>query len=159
MLRVALEGRSLPVVHGCGWDSGAARERRPAAHCLQASPRVTCSAPMAWALRARAPESRPFATTRREVNLLRERVPRRLVLTTVPRWDSRAPRMPTFAASHCRTSEYAHTLVLVAHYSLSHEFKAQNYRLITPPAAHTIYCVLASIPTTGLISVAQVVQK
>ena len=30
MLRVALEGRSLPVVHGCGWDSGAARERSSA---------------------------------------------------------------------------------------------------------------------------------
>ena len=30
MLRVALEGRSLPVVHGCGWDSGAARQRRSA---------------------------------------------------------------------------------------------------------------------------------
>ena len=30
MLRVAIEGRSLPVVHGCGWDSGAARERSSA---------------------------------------------------------------------------------------------------------------------------------
>ena len=30
LLRVALEGRSLPVVHGCGWDSGAARERSSA---------------------------------------------------------------------------------------------------------------------------------
>ena len=30
MLRVALEGRSLPVVHRCGWDSGAARERSSA---------------------------------------------------------------------------------------------------------------------------------
>jgi hypothetical protein len=30
LLRVALEGRSLPVVHGYGWDSGAARERRSA---------------------------------------------------------------------------------------------------------------------------------
>ena len=30
MLRVGLEGRSLPVVHGCGWDSGAARERSSA---------------------------------------------------------------------------------------------------------------------------------
>ena len=28
--RAALEGRSLPVVHGCGWDSGAARERSSA---------------------------------------------------------------------------------------------------------------------------------
>ena len=41
-------------MHGCGWDSGAARERT-AAHWLPASPRVTRSAPMAWALRARAP--------------------------------------------------------------------------------------------------------
>ena len=30
LLRVALEGRGLPVVHGCGWDSGAARERSSA---------------------------------------------------------------------------------------------------------------------------------
>jgi hypothetical protein len=30
LLRVALEGRSLPVVHGCGWDSGVARERSSA---------------------------------------------------------------------------------------------------------------------------------
>ena len=30
MLRVELEDRSLPVVHGCGWDSGAARERSSA---------------------------------------------------------------------------------------------------------------------------------
>jgi hypothetical protein len=41
-------------VHGCGWESGAARERSTA-HWLPASPRVTRSAPMAWALRARAP--------------------------------------------------------------------------------------------------------
>ena len=43
-------------MHGCGWDSGAQPESA-AAHChwLQASPRVTRSAPMAWALRARAP--------------------------------------------------------------------------------------------------------
>ena len=41
-------------MHGCGWDSGAARERS-SAHWLPASPRVTSSAPMAWALRARAP--------------------------------------------------------------------------------------------------------
>jgi hypothetical protein len=33
LLRVALEGRSLPVVHGCGWDSGAAREQRSSALC------------------------------------------------------------------------------------------------------------------------------
>ena len=55
---VALEGRSLSVVHGCRWDSGSARERSTssgAAHWLPASPRVTRSAPMAWALRARAP--------------------------------------------------------------------------------------------------------
>ena len=54
LLRVALEaeGRSLPVVHGCGCrDSGAARERS-SAHWLPASPRVTRLAPMAWALRA-----------------------------------------------------------------------------------------------------------
>ena len=39
-------------MQGCGWDSGAAR-----AHChwLPVSPCVTRSAPMAWALRARAP--------------------------------------------------------------------------------------------------------
>ena len=41
-------------MHGCGWDSGAARERSSALW-LPASPRVTSSAPMAWALRARAP--------------------------------------------------------------------------------------------------------
>ena len=49
-------------MHGCGWDSGAARERRPAAHWLPASPRVTSSAPMAWALRARAPTCAPRVT-------------------------------------------------------------------------------------------------
>ena len=43
-LRVALEGRSLPVVHGCGWDSGAATPESAAAHWLPASPRVTRSA-------------------------------------------------------------------------------------------------------------------
>ena len=43
-----------PSVHGCGWDSGAARERSSALW-LPASPRVTRLAPMAWALRARAP--------------------------------------------------------------------------------------------------------
>ena len=41
-------------MHGCGWGSGAARERS-SAHWLPASPRVTRSAPMAWALCARAP--------------------------------------------------------------------------------------------------------
>ena len=41
-------------MHGCGWDSGAARERSSALW-LPASPRVTRLAPMAWALRARAP--------------------------------------------------------------------------------------------------------
>ena len=41
-------------MHGCGWDSGAARERSSAL-AATASPRVTRSAPMAWALRARAP--------------------------------------------------------------------------------------------------------
>ena len=41
-------------MHGCGWDRGAATESA-AAHWLPASPRVTRSAPMAWALRARAP--------------------------------------------------------------------------------------------------------
>ena len=47
-------------MHGCGWDSGAQPESA-AAHChwLQASPRVTRSAPMAWALRARAPVAQP----------------------------------------------------------------------------------------------------
>ena len=43
-------------MHGCGWDSGAARERSSAPGChVPASPCVTRSAPMAWALRARAP--------------------------------------------------------------------------------------------------------
>ena len=37
-------------MHGCGWDSGAARERSSALW-LPASPRVTRLAPMAWALR------------------------------------------------------------------------------------------------------------
>ena len=41
-------------MHGCGWDSGAARERSSAL-AARASPRVTRSAPMAWALRAVAP--------------------------------------------------------------------------------------------------------
>ena len=39
-LSCALEGRSLPVVHGCGWDSGAARERSSAlAASVAAAPR------------------------------------------------------------------------------------------------------------------------
>ena len=51
MLRVALEGRSLPVVHvGAGGTVG-----QPERAWLPASPRVTRSAPMAWALRTRAP--------------------------------------------------------------------------------------------------------
>ena len=51
MLRVALEGRSLPVVHvGAGGTVG-----QPERAWLPASLRVTRSAPMAWALRARAP--------------------------------------------------------------------------------------------------------
>ena len=41
-------------MHGCGWDSGAARERSSALW-LPASPSVTRLVPMAWALRARAP--------------------------------------------------------------------------------------------------------
>ena len=42
-------------MHGCGWGSGAARERSSALW-LPASPRVMRLAPnMAWALRARAP--------------------------------------------------------------------------------------------------------
>ena len=41
-------------MHGCGWGSGAARERSSALW-LPASPRVMRSAPMAWPLRARAP--------------------------------------------------------------------------------------------------------
>ena len=65
-------------MHGCGWDSGAARERC-SAHWLPASPRVTRSAPMAWALRARAPAvawSAPRATRSAPMALpLRARAP------------------------------------------------------------------------------------
>ena len=50
--------------HGCGWESGAARERT-AAHWLPASPRVTRSAPMAWALRARGRPWQPGHTALR----------------------------------------------------------------------------------------------
>ena len=45
-------------MHGCGWDSGAARERSSALW-LPASPRVTRLAPMAWA-RGRCAPGRPW---------------------------------------------------------------------------------------------------
>ena len=81
-------------MHGCGWDSvrgsrdsGAARERT-AAHWLPASPRVTSSAPMAWALRARAPVaagSLPRATrSAPKAGALRARAP-----TCAPRVTAR----------------------------------------------------------------------
>ena len=44
-------------MHGCGWDSGAARERSSALAASVAS-RVTRSAPMAWALRKEARRAR-----------------------------------------------------------------------------------------------------
>ena len=69
MFRVALEGRSLPVVHGCGWDSGAARERS-SAHWLPASPRVTRSVVSAfrrasWSLRKAGGRPAPSAPSPR----------------------------------------------------------------------------------------------
>ena len=65
-------------MHGCGWDSGAARERSSALW-LPASPRVTRLVPMAWALRARAPvaaRSLPRATrSAPKAGALRARAP------------------------------------------------------------------------------------
>ena len=42
-------------MHGCGWDSGAARERTAAHLAASVASRYALGAAMAWALRARAP--------------------------------------------------------------------------------------------------------
>ena len=49
-------------MHGCGWDSGAARERSSALAASVASRYATRSAPKAGALRARAPTCAPRVT-------------------------------------------------------------------------------------------------